>query len=51
MLEQAVTLLGSLATYVRTNDVTEWQEQASMATELSGLLQEKLSLIRDVHQL
>lgn len=50
-LEEATSLLGSLVKYVGDNKVEEWEEQAAMAQELAGLLQEKLALVRQVHQL
>lgn len=50
-LEQATGLLGSLVKYVRTNEVAGWAEQADMADELAGLLQEKMHLVRSVANL
>lgn len=45
-LQEAVTLLDCFAKYVNRNHLDDWQEQADMACELGGLLQEKMSLLQ-----
>ncbi len=50
-LDQAMSLLDALVKYVDDNKVADWREQADMARELSGLLKEKLNLVRRFSEL
>jgi hypothetical protein len=47
-VEQAAGLLDGFVAYVRRNSVDAWREQADMAAELAGLLQEKVALMQQV---